>query len=486
MWCSKFATKTPAVKLYDPKIDDYTEFETMRSGLGNHYVREVKAYEYTEKGQQSEFYLIVYFSTVNKKGQLMVCCAYNWRVTVPEGKELPRSVLLPDITTRFEDKSEIRLISCKRVIGELEKMEKVCTANPFTTNGHGWDSFDMLNGGCCEYFVMGMMKTRFALKYLLDHLTAEELFDIVMTSPFTRWTTLYAINNKLSFEERYVDRTPRGLSEAELKLFKADQLVLQRKTVLELENKEDFKLAVVQYYMETILKLEPTTNPVIIKEEVGRGTFLGTAGAHKWDKVVGLAFLHSTCKLIKQNPLNLGILMTTLGAYKAEYNNFDERFGVRLPFNGKMGVLFQSHGLKFLLDDTKKRGQAQEQFLAELKRLLDGVLDSLDDETINSNLDKAVEMLTLGIDEFGVDGNGILGLVKSLYLELCIGNIVFPLELHQRLASVFEENGLGEWSLDLPEVNFDDGMMEPYDLLLKVGVTPAQYETITAVTPSLL
>ena len=480
MWCSKFVTTTPAVKFQDPKIADYTEFETMKSGLGHHYVREVKAYEYTEKGCPPEFYLMMYFSTVNKKGQLMVCCAYNWRVTVPEGTELPRSVLSPDITTRFEDKSEIRLITCKRVIHELEKMEKVCTANPFTTNGHGWDSFDMLpSGSCCEFHVMGVAKTRFALGFLIKHLDPEELLNIVMTSPFTRWTTLYAINRKLPFEERYVDHTPKGLSEDELALFKVNQLSIERKTIMELE-KDALVESVVQYYTDTLLCLKPDTDPVIVKEEVGRGTFLGKVGAKKWDNIVGLVFLHNTCKLLIKNPLNLGILMTTIGAYKAEYNNFDERFGVRIPFNGKMGVLLQSHGLKFLLDDTKKRGQAQYAFLMDLKLLLDGIRDSLDDTFINANLDKAVDMLTSGIDQFGIDGNGILGLVKSMYLELCIGNIVFPLELHQRLSTLFEENGLGEWSLELPDVYFDEDVIEPYHLLLKVGVTPSQYESIMA------
>jgi hypothetical protein len=464
---------THPVSLDNPYFRDICRYETWNSGLGRPFVREVKACEY-KTGNGSAFYVMIVFSTANKKGVMMVCCAFNWRILC-SSEQVPQSTSYPDIITNFADGTVMRMITCRRVVQKLMKMDKVLESNPFTTNDLVWDSFtkmhglnvksDLADGGCCEFDVMCVDKTDYALS-IATKKTPEELIEIALTSKFARPLMLRAINNELDNDRRFVDDMPSGLSEAQKKLYQKQALEHEREKIRAYEDKALFKSRYIRilYHNKT---LDPNGDPVTLKEEVGRGVFMQLSDSEFWDKLSGLCFLKSTAQRLFNSPLNLRIALMCNNAYLSEYNDKDDRFGVILPNNNKMGWLLETAGYKFLLDDTAIRGKMQEDFLAKLKSVLDEALNSTDDIVIRDRVGVAFEMLTIQVNKFT---GGILGLMKRLYVKLCFQEIVFPLELHHLIDDLFTKNGI-IWYLPLPEFTMDKDGMHPFNLLMKIGLS---------------
>jgi len=472
MSCSKPATN---LRMHSPREPPLKHLETMRSYLGEPYVRTTQAFSLTptEDKRNTRYFTMHYWETKHKKGDVRVCAA-----SVFEAVELDTDpcVLAGMPHVQLDDGQEYRELTGTQLGSTLLAWtKKRHLVHGFTTNDIA--AFDSFSRGqdyqrCVEHSVMCVAKTKIHTAWVQES-DPDELVAIALTSKFVQPHTLRAIVDGQGNDSRFDKGLPPAwdtLSKEEQALHKSGALEAVRMRIEAMDSMEfkDRYLA----WLRLNLTLDPVaTSPEVFKVEVGRALLMSRHEVRQWDQLGGLLFLLATSKHLTKEPVNLRIALCCKDATILEVTPDDARYGVKPPDGQRLDIVKTPQGKAWLLGLDKTHGEPQRHFV----NLLDTYLQEMrkfgeGGSTAEFEATKlaAVDLLTRSMDAYK---HGILGLTKAICLRHFVQPGWFHERLNERISEELSELGLTpRWNMHGVDVFEDPKTIDAFAMLARVGL----------------
>ena len=495
MSCSKMSFPTPAVSLFghpysrDKLLD---RVKAIRTQFGSGYTQHRRFLSIKKPdGCEEEYFIDLFYYTPDKHGKLAIAGGARWRVEVASPIE---SFQEDDEITTMPDGAVVRVIHCETAQEMLlESDQKECIATPFTTNDpFGFDSFTCPRGSdprCVEYYVKCVAQTMHAKREAEEHMTPEDLYSLMETSPFVSPYFLNAVYGMLELDERFDLKDPEGLSKEELKQHKKDELAKIRALIKAKLSPADFKRRYLQA-LDLGLRINPhiglnegDSKPAYFKQ-IGNETLLSRDGVERWNNTSGLYFFMATLMVLnaelqpnaegKRNPTALHLFaLAGFGAHAPEVTPKDRNWGVGKDLEWAFTT---AEGAVWLQKLVETNGAKANAYVKELRDLLQlSFYASLNDPEAEKRYDdRAFELLTTRIHTYegGEDGNDKLGLIKMLAAKFVLGTELKATPgFIERAEDACAKIGLRNWRMIRPVVELEAGAedTDPFDVCLALG-----------------
>ena len=466
---SKFSTPTPATCIRDCRLHMPREIQRVETRLKHGYTRSTEAFCIKDGDSNASYWLLQIFDTPNNKDQMKTANALLWRVLT--NSQVESFTSSPELYS-MEGNRVMSIITCTVAIDELFLYPKCLAACLYTTNSFGaLSSFslthDQEDPACLEYYFNVVAKSELSRRQIAS-IPGTEVVEYMRTTRFMTADALLDIVEDLSYDDRFVARAPRNLSDAETKAFNNELLL---KTRANLPEPEVFK-ALVLRWIERNKSFSKIENPACYKEWVGRT--LPLPNVAKWNESVGLLMIVIASYLYKKSPVDLQLALAAgHGALVAEFTPKDERYGITVDKMDLDEACKTPRGKIALMKLLETEHDRQENFIADLKAILEAPGN---DELAKARA--ALVKLTQGIDQYG---RSIHGLSRAILLRYITGDLKFPPLLFAEIEAYLAGIGLN-WKLKKIDVDFsDDDFLDPFCLCHGAGERLHMQEEIPAV-----